>query len=236
MSSQPDLKLVIHDRHGLPATDDERIEDYLDHLCAPLIGIVPYCERMAFRQEAHAHIDALIRDYLYAGKAPEEATESALREFGEPWKVGQSFLQEWSQGTPQMRPARLIRKATWTAFAWFGVASMLTLLLLEQVVLPPRQDALLPGVLLLAFLAPFVVGSVVGRTLPAQTGRGVRNALLILVLHSFVTGLLLLPRQEGLLFALWQLLFWLPVGHGTASVTALWVRHVRRQRFWQAAR
>ena len=236
MNSRPELKLITNALQAQQLSCDERLEDYLEHLGAPLIGIVPYPERKAFRQEAHAHLDGLIREYVWQGQTLQAATESALREFGEPWKVGQAFLHEWLLGTPRLRPPILIRKATFTAFAWFGIASMLILLLLEQVLCAAVQEDLLPGIGLLAFLAPFVAGGLTGAMCPAQAERGVRNAMCLLALHAVVTGLMLLPRVEGLAFAGWQLLFWLPAGRVSAAATGAYLRQARRQRFWQIAR
>ena len=113
---------------------------------------------------------------------------------------------------------------------------MLTLLLLEQATLSPIRESLLPGIAALAFLAPFVAGSLTGAMVSAQAERGVRNAVLLLVVHSVITGLLLLPGVEGLVFAGWQALFWLPAGRISAAVTANCIRQVRRQHFWQIAR
>jgi hypothetical protein len=48
------------DREVSPA---ERIEDYLDHLCVPLVGVVPYRERRSMRQEAAAHIACLVDEF-----------------------------------------------------------------------------------------------------------------------------------------------------------------------------
>ena len=59
MNNLRKLRLITNEAHPQQRDCDEQIEDFLDHLCAPLIGIVPYRERFAFRQEAHAHIDGL---------------------------------------------------------------------------------------------------------------------------------------------------------------------------------
>lgn len=236
MNSQPELKLVTNDCKAQQLSSEERLEDYLENLGAPLIGVVPYRERRAFRQEAHAHLDGLLREYGWQGKDLRDATECALREFGDPWKVGQAYVQEWLQGTSTQRPALLIRKATYTAFGLFGISSMLTLLLLEQYLLSPTRDAILPCIGILAFIAPFVAGGLVGAITPAQGERGVRNAVLVLAPHAFITGLFLQPRLEGIAFAGWLLLFWLPTGRVCAAVAAHCVWQVRRQRFWRTAR
>lgn len=236
MNNLPDLFHSPNQRQAQQQSCDDRLEDYLEHLVAPLIGIVPFAERKAFRQEAYAHLEGLICEYLWQGKDRQEATEAALQEFSEPWKVGQAFLQEWLQGTPTQRPDLLSRKATFTAFAWFGMASMLLLLLLERVTYEPSQDALLSGIGLLALFAPFAAGALTGAMSPAQAERGVRNAAWLLTAHAFATGLLLMPRYEVLAFAAWVLLFWLPAGRVSATMTASYLRQARRQRFWQIVR
>ncbi|MCW3099075.1 MAG: hypothetical protein JWL77_4693 [Chthonomonadaceae bacterium] len=236
MKNLPEFARISHELQTRRRGCEERIEDYLEHLTAPLIGIVPYAERRAFREEAHAHIDGLICEFEHEGQEALEATESALREFGEPWKLGQAFLQEWSQGAPHLSPTGLIRKAAWTAFGGFGAASMLTLLMLEVYAFNPSQASLTSIIGLLAFFSPLAAGSFVGAKMPAQARRGISIALSILILHSCAVGMLMPSRREGLLFAAWQLLFWLPAGWGSASVTAACLRYVRRQRFWQTAR
>lgn len=156
MQNLPEAPLLTKEPHTQPRLCAERIEDYLEHLIAPLVGIVPYSERHAFRQEAHAHLAGLICEFQYEGQEATEATESALREFGEPWKLGQAFLQEWSQGTPRLSPSGLIRKAALTAFGGFGAGSMLTLLMLEVYAYNPYQDTLVSLIGILAFSLPLL--------------------------------------------------------------------------------
>ncbi len=62
----------------------EQLEDYLDYLCAPLLGIAPYAQRRRLRLEAADHLHALAEDFQSEGFAPEEAISLALKEYGEP--------------------------------------------------------------------------------------------------------------------------------------------------------
>lgn len=236
MNNRPDRRRTQNDAPIQPLTGDERLEDYLEHLGAPLVGIVPFRERKAFRREVQAHLEGLIDEYVWQGNERAAATEAALREFGEPWKVGQAFVQEWLQGSVHLRPAPLVRKATCTSFVWFGIGSLLVLLPLERDALIGPWAEGLSGAGLLAMVAPVVAGVLTGATTPLQAKTGVRNAMFALALHTFVLGLLLLPRYEGLVFAAWQVVFWLPVGVMTAAVTARIVRQFRRQQFWQVSR
>ena len=59
-----------------------QIEDYLDYLCAPLLGIAPYAQRRRLRLEAADHLQALAEDFQAEGFAPDQAFLLALKEYG----------------------------------------------------------------------------------------------------------------------------------------------------------
>src|SRR5712692_3300681 len=116
MNSPHDLLRDDGDRPREPRR--ERVEDYLDHVCAPLVGIVPHTERAALRVEVAGHLAALIDEYEEVGLEPEAATHAALREHGEPWSLGQAFLEEWARREPVGRLARGTNAGALRAFAW----------------------------------------------------------------------------------------------------------------------
>ena len=205
--------------------------DYLDHVCAPLVGIVPYPEREAFRREVAAHLDALADEYEYQGRTPAAALEAALAEFGEPWQVGQAYGREWLDGSPDAGPARLTRMAALRAFAFFGVAALPVWGLLEARVLNGSAADLTPWLFLLALLSPLIAGALTGLGRPARLGRGLAGALGLLTVHALLAAALLLPSGDGFIFVLCLLLWWLPSGWLSATATAHLVRSHRRQRF-----
>jgi hypothetical protein len=234
-----------------PQERSARIEDYLDYLCAPLLGVVPYAERRSLREEARLHLLDMVAEFEAQGLPPQEALTSALRAHGNPWRIGQSFVQEWSQGTTEAPPRYWIRKATRCAFAWFGIASMLSILLIEQYtgevnshivaskgyLMPVSyQDGLYPYLMALLVLSPLAAGYLTGITAPRQVLRGIVNALTLLTAHALVTACLLLPKIEGFAFSLLLVGYWLPIGCGTALATATLRRYYHCQRFWQLAR
>jgi hypothetical protein len=229
----------------------DRIEDYLDYLCAPLLGVVPYAERLSLREEARAHLLDIIAEFEAKGLPPEEALTGALRAHGNPWRIGQSFVHEWALGTTGASLRYWVHRATRCAFAWFGIAAMINLLLVEQYVsevsshlvvskgylIPVSyQDALFPYLLALFVLSPVAAGYLTSVMMPRQVLRGIVNALAILTLHALATACLLLPRIEGFLFALLLIGYWLPAGVGTAIATATVRRYYHCQRFWYLAR
>lgn len=209
----------------------ERIEDYLDHLCAPLVGIVPYAERSGLRSEAGAHIAWLVEEFQEQGLAREAATEAALREHGEPWRIGQDFADEWLRGAPEQAVSRGAGTGWMRAFVPFGAASVLNLLLIEACALLPGWGGTEVWLMLLAVLSPLVAGGLAGAMVPARVMRVVCGVQVVLAAHSFVTGCMIWPSREGLAFALFQLLFWLPMGCLSAWLTASLARHARRVRF-----
>ena len=119
-------------------------EDYLDYLCAPLLGIVPYAQRRRLRLETEDHLLALVEDFGAEGFAPDQAVTVALREYGEPWRIGQDFAEAWLTGPHPCHFARFTDAATLRAFGWFGVFSILSLLGVEQCALVPNQQEMWP--------------------------------------------------------------------------------------------
>lgn len=224
--------------HSLPsdalsAEDEARaqIEDYLDYLCAPLLGIVPYTQRRRLRLETEDHLRALTEDFQAEGFAPGEAVAVALREYGEPWRIGQDFAEAWLSGPHPCRFARFTDAATLRAFGWFGVFSVLNLLAVEQCTLMPHQDSLWLLVQCLAIVAPLLAGVLTGFALCPKTAGGVCRAVAALALASGAAGALVLPHQEVLQFALFQFVFWLPAGCLSAAVTASLRRQLRLQNY-----
>src|SRR5262245_16359642 len=123
MSSPPET-LLYADESEETTECAARIEDYLDYLCAPLLGVVPYAQRHRLREEARLHLQDIAREYEAQGLPPQEALTQAFRVHGNPWRIGQSFVQEWSLGG-ETSPRYAIRRATACAFAWFGLATVL---------------------------------------------------------------------------------------------------------------
>lgn len=238
MNSPHDLRMLGQDR-DVPAEAhaDEQVEDYLDYLCVPLTGAIPYRERRRFRMEVHNHIDGLIREYRSQGVALPEAVQAALCEFGEPGQVGQDFLQEWSQGSPRVGAGAVMRATLLRAFGLFGIATVLNLFAIQHYAEEgPGVTDPFPYLLTLAVLAPLVAGCLTGLARPARIRAGTGYAILLCVAASTAVGLVMLPQTEGLVFALFQLLFWLPAGCLATLGAATLARQHRRLRYWRSAR
>lgn len=213
-----------------------QIEDYLDYLCAPLLGIASYAQRRRLRLEAADHLHALAEDFEAEGFAPEEAVILALKEYGEPWAVGQRFADTCLRETAPRRLVRFGDAAALRAFGWFGVFSVACLLGLEACLLDPAQACLMPWVQCCAVVSPLVAGFLTGLSLHSRTLSGLCRAVAVLSLASAAVGMTLRPHTEVLAFAAFQLGFWLPAGCLAAGVTAALRRQFRLHRFRPASR
>ncbi len=216
---------------------DEQVEDYLDYLCAPPIGSVPYRRRLRFRMEVQAHIDGLIMQYREQGLGLSEAVQTALHELGEPGPAGQDFLQEWLEGSPHAGAGPVVRTTALRAFAMFGIATVLNLFAIQLSGDEGRNvPDQFPYLLTLAMVSPLIAGCLTGLSRPARIKAGTGYAILLCASASGTVGLTMLPQMEGLIFALFQLLFWLPAGCLSVLGTASLVRQHRRLRFRGTAR
>lgn len=213
-----------------------RLEDYLDYLCAPLLGTVPYPQRQRFRREAADHLSALAEDFAAEGFLPEDAISHALEEYGEPWPLGQSFADSWHTGSSPRYSVRFADAATVRAFGCFGVFTVANLLLLEASVFQPGASWWQPYVTCLAVVSPLIAGVLTGLGLHPRPGPGLCRAVATLAAASGIIGLLLLPHLEVLQFAFFQLVVWLPLGVLSAAVTAGLLRQFRLRHFPRTTR
>lgn len=207
----------------------QHLEDYLDNLCAPLIGIIPYEARHDFRVESRAHLEALMAEYQELQMTPQEALETAFHEFGDPWKVGRAFLREWVRKAPAR--ARRTRTPAACVFAWFGLVTVYNLQIFERYALFMDRGPDSCYWLIAACLAPFFAGVLTGLTQPYPDGRAVICVQVGLLLFTLLLGLTLLPNLYLLDLAVLQLFWWLPVGYSTTMLVATLAQRLRRPRF-----
>src|SRR5262249_29218099 len=76
-------------------------------------------------------------------------------------------------------------------------------------------------------LAPILLGWVVGKQIPVRAASAVYWGFSPFIFGSFLMGCVFLPNTEGLLFAIWQLVFWLPVGCLMAHLSSKVARRSR---------
>ena len=231
------------------------IEDYLDHLCAPLVGLVPYRERDRLRQEAGYNIEGRMEAFLLDGLSPVQAAERAIAKYGRSDAICEGFLSEWMRYQPHGWISRRLGMANLYALFFFGQAFLWGLVLaLVRVFVPspdpvtfgltldqvrrlvpeplplPDRNPLFVALWVYLLLAPFVAGALTGAYVLVGAAKAVAQAILLFVVVSFVVGALLWPAPEGIWLTVSQLLWWLGVGTGTAHLTSVIVRR-RKFRF-----
>lgn len=81
------------------------IEDYLDHLCAPLVGTLAYPLRLELRRETKEHLLALAQAYEELGYPSDEALRAAMRQFGDPRTLGAEYARQYDPPLPQFSMA-----------------------------------------------------------------------------------------------------------------------------------
>jgi len=206
-----------------------RVEDYLDHLCAPLVGSLPYARRQEIRREAEAHLYTSIEEYRESGLSEERATEAALQAYGTPYRLAQAILDTWYSGAGSgTRPAVYSRTATLRAFACFSIPTAISAFLVESYVLADIGLERVPWAVLWLLASPLLAGVLTGWLVPVRSARAVVNVMVLLALHGMVAALLMLPRREGFYFVLFQSVYSLPAGALAAFLTQVVCRHLRR--------
>lgn len=74
--------------------NDEQLDRFFHRLNQPLQRM-PQPARAELHRELRQHLDALIAAHEELGASPQEAFDRALRQFGDPGKVGRKLWWEW---------------------------------------------------------------------------------------------------------------------------------------------
>ena len=222
---------------------DPQIEDYLDHVCAPLVGLVPYARRQELRAELRGHLEALVATHEELGSARTAAVVLALRQFGPPRCLSRQWAREWTHGAAPAGP-QPAWPAMFVALGSFGLASLLALVMLAPLTVgigSYRNDGSVPVVALISILLPLLAGLTTGLLSPVRHALGTFYALAVLMLPSTALAISSLPQPQdstglaatSVLLALVQPIFWVPIGCGAAALGgSLRARLALRPRHW----
>ncbi len=219
------------------ASAEAIIAAYLDALCAPLIGVIPLRERVRLREETEFHLDRLLNAFMLEGMSPPQAAQHTIDKYGPASEVARHFLDTWYAYYPSGRLSRRIGLGIVTAMIWFGMATLLVTVLAQyRVYWPDMRPMELVGIVTLLrhvlpaalssievnplffvlwsmmLIAPILAGWVTGSLVLVRSVRAVWQVQTVLTLYTFTLGVHLLPTTEGLVLALFQLFYWLPMG------------------------
>lgn len=188
------------------------IEEYLDHVCASMVGLVPRPRREASRNELRDHLLSLAEELHAEGVELSVALRRACDEMGNPREIGQALVSTWR--SPR---ATAGGGAGVTALATFcGPTALLLMLLTEQVV--SAGDAIRgldPRLQVLGTLIPVLAGGATGWRHPHSSVRSLAPALSACLAAALLIGLTLQPATGPLELFPWLLLGWPALG--TAS-------------------
>jgi hypothetical protein len=208
---------------------DPRIDDYLDHLYAPLVGRVPYDVRQQIRSELRTHLEALVAAGQEIGASPDQAIREALAQFGDPRRVAREWIRSWRRSAPP-GGAESARPATLVALGTFGVATSLALALFATLMasapVAPWAGLWVP---FLVCVVPLLAGLTTGILSPARHALGTFYALALLTTvttlgTSWLAALAAdTPLSELIAVGMMQGLFWIPIGCASAAFGG-WLR------------
>lgn len=206
---------------GSGLTPEERVEDFLDRLYAPLVPCVPYAVRRQVRWEMKEHLLAIAEAYEELGSGPAEALEEAIARFGAPEQVSAQWLRAWRapSGVASARPAAA------AALKTFGQALLAGLALLhinDRWPGPTVLGDMLPiGVLVVGL--PLAAGMLVGarhRRGALGTFYALSGVTLVLSPLAYIDRGQELATQLSLILACWT-----PVGCASAALAG-WMRRL----------
>jgi hypothetical protein len=206
-------------------TPESRLEDYLDHLNAELVGVVPFGRRQELRRELRAHMTALADAYEELGSNPEDALTEALEQFGAPHLIARQWLLEWAP-----RPGGLhTLEACRAALPWVAIP---TVVMWWQTVANPgwiSSNPLFESAVLLPVLSGFLCGWMGKRS----RASGTCLALALCTLATAIFYAISPGEQQGnglIALALMQFFAWVPLGTAAATVAGLFKDRERAPR------
>lgn len=207
-------------------TPENRLEDYLDHVTADLVGVVPYAQRQEFRREVRSHILSLAEAYEELGQEPSQALTEALKQFGPPQPIARQWVAEWEPYGRRFHTLEACKKA----LPWLGIPTLgLWMITFRD---PLWCVSAARGVLDVAVVTPLLFGFLAGWRGQRSRASGTCVALLLLAMATgALAGLVHAERIRGSLamLSVIQFLAWAPLGTLAAGLAG-WLREGTKPR------
>lgn len=239
---------------GAPTEEENLLLNaYLLEIEERIQGLVPDEEAESFLAEVRVHLVQAIRGRVEKGQSRLLATRAALEKFGPAVTTADDFMKSWFESEVRTPLTKRFGRANLAAYGAFQIAEVVCLLIFQLNVFAPSEASYhipfspaqvrsvwpepLPFpdfsphffiTIGTPVLMPILAGWLVGKWVPVRAAAACYHGMIPLILCSFVLGALMLPVTETLLFALFQIAFWLPVGCLTAHVSSHSSRGWRR--------
>jgi hypothetical protein len=182
-------KPIFLDSEGDPLPT--RVENYLDHVTAPLVGRVPCARRHELREELANHLRSLLEEKDAAVEESIALTE-VFRQLGSPSRLAKTYLEEFfgKPSDPKWTIFPLVcPESLKIAFRWFGGAAIVTILLYPFLVIDLQVAP--EGIIFFAVL-PLAAGVLTGIQAPQRQGGSAYVAIMSLFLFYHLLSQLLI--------------------------------------------
>jgi VIT1/CCC1 family predicted Fe2+/Mn2+ transporter len=157
------------------------IGEYLDQFYAQLLGIIPYRERKAVRDDIEEHLNDLVRDYRQSGATVEQALTRALSEFGSATHLAEEYLRNRELPYAMSRREGRLRSGTTQAYLLFILPAVAFVLANQLMLFYGDSLHLFPWIIALACVTPIIAGLYAGWSIRDRFIKSVLRALLIVL-------------------------------------------------------
>lgn len=247
MSAVPDT--YWRDCDIVQSASSDQIRKFLLEVAVFLNRVVPYEEIERLLEEISDHFETML-------EAGDQNFDQIALEFGSSRDLADNFIRAWytKRASPSIIEKRMGTGAMFV-FGTFGIATLAYWILLQSRVFLPTYTSIRlpwsPGQIRAFFpeplpfpdfsiqfllitgiplLAPPVLGWLAGRKVHIAPHSTVYAVLVHVAIVSYIIGIMLLPMTDGLVFAVFQTVYWLPVGCMTALATHRLDRKRRKKR------
>jgi len=203
-----------------------------------LLEVAVFLNRVVPREEIERLLEEISDHFETMLEADDMSFEQIALEFGSSRDLADNFIQAWytKRASPSIIEKRMGTGAMFV-FGTFGIATLAYWILLQSRVFLPTYTSIRlpwsPGQIRAFFpeplpfpdfsiqfllitgiplLAPPFLGWLAGRKVHISPHTTVYAVLVHIAIVSYIIGILLLPMTDGLVFAIFQTVYWLPVG------------------------
>lgn len=181
-----------------PTKTNEDIEDYLDRVNAPLVGVLPRSKREAIRGNLRARLESMIAAERELGASQDAAIQAAMQQCGDPTLISQRWaVDTHTQASKQIQQQISLlnhnmvtlpssRVATLTALGLFGLPYLADVTRWAGNYWATQSDNAITYYRFFLFMVPLLAGLLTGLIARHRPVRGVLNALAILTIPAIV--------------------------------------------------
>lgn len=193
--------------------EPDMLEDYLDRVCAPLVGTVPRLKREEIRARVRTRINEFAAAHQELGSTPEEAIEFAIIQCGDATLISRRWLTQQAEQRQVQKHGTSLRQtlsdrllggagaATATAAVTFGLPYLADVTKTSGNWWAAHSDNTVTYYRICLFAIPLISGILTGITAKHKPVRGVVNALAIMTIPAIIIPGLVLGMSYAHIFS-----------------------------------